>query len=219
MPGIQDVSTTLQPNNGVDGSAQKVQTNPKEKQQIQQPIQSLSPEEIMQLIQQGMEQVKFEMRQENVQAINAKAQQLSDIDPSTSTSMRAIAGALNEAVSSVTPLGQNEEFNAQQNQQALAQQEASQQQVKQASDKELGEFVWNVMCDGLTEKGYFEKNASIENEIINKDLTDTFVKIGLGLEKFAEDNDVDFHDSNYQDLLAELILDGTLLEIGSQENE
>jgi hypothetical protein len=218
MPNTQDTNTTLQPDGAMGANAQQVQANPNDQkgQPTKPKQQSINPEEIQLLIQAGMEQVKFELKQELTQAINAKAQQLSDMDPTTATAMRAIAGAMNEAVSSVTPLGGNEEFNAQQGQQI--QQDASQQQVKQSSD-ELAELIWNTMVTGLEEKGYFEKNASFEKEMVNDDLTNTYVTIGKGVEKFADDNEVDFTDSNYHDLLKELILDGTFYDMGVEEND
>ena len=212
MPNTQEyTSNNFQPYGRMDmgGNAQQTQANPNDKEMQQK--QLINPEEIQLLIQQGMEQVKFELKREIVQAINAKAQQLSDVDSATSTAMVAIASAINEAVSNVIPLGGNEEFNVQQ----MAQQDFSQQQVKQSSD-ELAELIWDTMISGLKEKGYFEKNASFERELINEDLTNTYITIGRGMEKFAEDNDIDFTDSNYHDLLKELILDGTLYEIGKQ---
>lgn len=180
--------------------------------------QLITPEEVMAIVQQGMEQAKFETQQAFVQALNAKAQQFSDQDPTVSTVLRAAAGAMNEAVMDVQPLGQNEQFNEQQNDRSVAsQQDASQQQVKQSSD--VAEVLWDAMVSQLTDIGYFEKNASHDQQKINDDLTDAFIVTGRGLEKFAEDNDIDFSDPNYQDLLIELVKDGTFYSIGSEENE
>lgn len=171
------------------------------------PKVGVTQDELLFYMQQCMEQVKFEVKQEIVDAINAKAQQLSDVDPTTSTSLRAVAAAVNSAVSDPQPLGENEQFN---------QQNAGQQQAvpqKQASD-----VAWDAMIEKLEGAGYFEKNASYDEKVVEQDLKDLAVVIGRGMEKYAEDNSIDFNDSNYHEMLKELILDNTLYNIGLEND-
>jgi len=217
MPEEKSVTQT---NPDIDTVNSVTKQNTQVEQQKQQQQAGIGPDELVFYIQQAMEQVKFELKNEIVQALNAKAQQFSDTDPTTSTSLKASAGAINEAVSDVVPLGENEEFNQQQvaQQQAMAgqqqKQQPSQQQVKQAS-----EIVWDTFMKKLDEYGYFEKNASAKKETINQDLIDIAKILGVGMDKYAEDNDVDFSDPNYHDVLKELVMDNTLYKIGIQEME
>lgn len=188
------------------------------------------PDEFIYYIQQAKEEAKFELKQELVQAINSKAQQLSDIDPVVATALQAVAAAINESVSSVTPLGENEEFNQQQQSSMpspqnmvgqLAKQTKpqpsgpGQSQVKKASDYNLEEMVYETCMEKIAQTDYFEQD--IPEETRAEDIMRTLEIIGTGLNKFAEREQVDFTDPQTRELLVSLINNGTLYHLGMED--
>jgi len=197
------------------------------------------PDEFIYYIQQAKEEGKFEVKQELTQALNAKAQQLSDIDPVVATALQAVAAAINESVSSVTPLGENEQFNAQQesnmpdpqrmmssiagknglnNQSTQAKPQPSgpgQNQAKTASEYSLEEVTYETCMSKIASTDYFEQDISEEQR--NADLMRTLEIIALGINKFAEAEDVDFTDPQTKELLICRINDGTFYHLGMED--
>lgn len=202
-------------------------TNPndanKQQQQMQQQQmqqQFTTPDDALAYAQQSKEEAKFEVKKEIVDAVTAKAQQLMDVDPTTATALRAFAAAVNEAVSMVNPIGDNGEFNAQQQQQMPQQQDPSQleqQPAQKTASDPLKNFIAESSIEKIASTGYFKLNEHIEDALLEKDLQDTIDVISVGVEKFASDNDINFEDSNTWDLLKELIEDGTMFNMGAQE--
>lgn len=216
-----------------EGNLENVQnpSNNVPEQNIQQPQQGqvkapqpkqapsiLDSEENRGILQTIKEEIKFELKQEIVDALNAEHMSLIEIDPQTSYALKACASAINKSVSNIFPIGGNELFNqqqaqAQQNgQQMVAQQQQPQQ--KQASAEELSDLLVHSTITKLASTDYFNQQAT-EEEFM-QDIYNTVEIITNGMNKFAEDNFIDFYDTNNQDLLIELINDGTLYDLGSE---
>ena len=163
-------------------------------------------EEVMALIQTAMEQVKFEIKKEYVEAITAKSQQLAEVDPVTSTTLKAVAGAINESVSDVVPLGGNQELNNKPEAGIVE---------KQAED--IAQILRNTTKEKLKKVGFFDKVAGNNEDEVEEAVNGILDITLLGMQKFAEDNDVDFSDPNTHEMLEELIEDGSLFQIGLDE--
>jgi hypothetical protein len=224
-PNPQDNATSGQTNN----------SSGVEKKPVQKP--SMSPEEVLAIIQQAGEQWKFEVIQQIVDSVNAESMLLMSVDPTSATSVRAIASAINKSVSSFFPIGENDLFNQYKAQQAGAteqamvqgaqqkqpQQQQSQQKTEKKASEDLSDFVYNVVCEKIASTGYFEQfNEKVASEdeknkiaeYIQNDIYSVIEKVAKGMEKFAEENDIDFSDPNTWEALQQLIEDGTLIEIG-----
>ena len=181
----------------------------------------LDSEENRSILQTIKEEIKFELKQEIVDALNSEHMSLIEIDPQTSYCLKACASAINKSVSNIFPIGGNELFNqqqqAQQNGQQMVgqqqQQQPQQQQQKQAAAEELSDFLVHSTITKLASTEYFNQQAT-EQEFM-QDIYNTVEIITNGMNKFAEDNYIDFYDPNNQDLLIELINDGTLYDLGS----
>jgi len=264
MPGMNtnignEGSFTNSPNPQNNALDNQSNSNIEQKQPVQKP--TMGPDEILAIIQQAGEQWKFEVMQQAIDAVNSESMLLMSVDPTSATSVRAVASALNKSVSSFFPIGENDLFNQYKAQQAgqlgqamVAGASQPQQQPqggggqsqpkpaeKKPTDKkpeekkdnekkaadELSDFVYNTVSTKIANTGYFEqfnleKIASDEEktkitEYIQKDIYDVIEKVAIGMNKFSEDNDVDFMDSSNWDTLRELIEDGTMIEIGEQE--
>lgn len=149
-------------------------------------------------VRQIVEEEKVKFKQELAAAINTKADSLMEFDSTTAIVMKAVANAMLDSFSSY---GEN----------VLPYLNKNSSDENYMSDEELGGIVWNSIVEVLEKKGYFEKNANVDQEIIKKDLEKTLKLVGEGMEKFAEDNFIDFHDKMYIDVLKQLIEDGTFL--------
>lgn len=85
-------------------------------------------------------------------------------------------------------------------------------QQKQAAD--LDEHLFNTTIDYLTSKGYFEKNASNDQEKVAENISETVDLITIGLDELANEAQLDFSDPSTWDVVSEMIYDGTLYHKG-----
>lgn len=217
-----NLDNAINPSNNIpEQNGENIQApQEKNKQQINQVPNILDSEENRSILQTIKEEIKFEIKQELIDALNSEHMSLVEIDPQTSYALKAAASALNKSVSNIFPIGGNDLFNQQQQQQeqATAQQMAAQQQQqpqqqKKASADELSDLLIHSTITKLASTDYFNQEAT-EEEFM-KDIYSVVEVITNGMNKFAEDNMIDFYDPNNEELLIELINDGTFFDLGS----
>lgn len=217
-----NLDNAINPSNNIpEQNGENIQApQEKNKQQINQVPNILDSEENRSILQTIKEEIKFEIKQELIDALNSEHMSLVEIDPQTSYALKAAASALNKSVSNIFPIGGNDLFNQQQQQQAqataqqmAAQQQQQPQQQKKASADELSDLLIHSTITKLASTDYFNQEAT-EEEFM-KDIYSVVEVITNGMNKFAEDNMIDFYDPNNEELLIELINDGTFFDLGS----
>ena len=192
---------------------------------------TLGIEDIMPLLQQLKQEVKFEIKKEQSTAITAQANSLMSVDPATATACNAIATAINSSLNSNIPIGQNPEFNAQKpiddsatsdapagnGQPTKPSKPASPNPAKPDQQKEaadLDELLFDTTIDYLKSKEYFEMNKDNDQEKVAEDISNTVSVITIGLEKIAEESQIDFSDPNTWEMVVEMVHDGSLYRKG-----
>lgn len=172
-----------------------------------QPVQQsgISEEQLSSFVQQAIEQAKFELKKEISTALNAKANSLREVDPTTATALQGCAISIAEAQSSVMPIGGNDEFNAQ----TQAQPGDQTQPQKQADS--LDDFIYQTVLEVLEDNNWLEETAGEPQEKLAEDLNNTVSDLKKGAMMFMHDYDIDFEDPVTWDLLHDLIIDGTLM--------
>ena len=198
-----NLDNAINPSNNIpEQNGENIQApQEKNKQQINQVPNILDSEENRSILQTIKEEIKFEIKQELIDALNSEHMSLVEIDPQTSYALKAAASALNKSVSNIFPIGGNDLFNQQQQQQAqataqqmAAQQQQQPQQQKKASADELSDLLIHSTITKLASTDYFNQEAT-EEEFM-KDIYSVVEVITNGMNKFAEDNMIDFYDPN-----------------------
>jgi hypothetical protein len=180
----------------------QTQEQPQEQPSVNEPA---VPDEVLYLIQQAVEQTKYELKKEISESLNSKSASLQEVDPTTSACLRACAIAVSGALSSNTPVGGNPEMQ----QQGVPETESP---MKAASSIE--DLLYKLAMEKLISKGWLEINQDVPQEKLASDLNDAVGIVRAGLEEYSERYDIDFTDSNTWDLVTELFTEGTLTALG-----
>lgn len=200
----------------------QLQEQPQQQPSVNEPA---VPDEVLYLIQQAVEQTKYELKKEISESLNSKSASLQEVDPTTSACLRACAIAVADALSMNTTVGENPEFSQQQSQSQQPQGQPQGQPQPQSGDEtqmampmkeasSIEDHLYKLTIDKLVSKGWLEINEGVPQEKMASDLNNAYLIVKTGLDEYGERYDIDFKDSNTWELATDLFLEGTLTALG-----